>query len=228
MFTKTNILSACALLLLVSESYAGFGLETTRVIYHEKNNSEGVVAFNTDKGRNYLLQSWVEDKAGNVSPDFVSTPPLVKLRAEKKNTLQVTKVASLPADRESLYWLNVKFVAPSEEGQENVLRYSMTNRIKILYRPAALDNSRDIETYANKLDWSVSGNRLTVNNNTPYYVNVSKITVNNQEVKLPSEYISPKSAETITAPQVIKAPANVKLTYINDYGKAVELNYSAK
>ncbi|MBA5838935.1 fimbria/pilus periplasmic chaperone, partial [Morganella morganii] len=50
------------------------------------------------------------------------------------------------ADRESLYWLNVKFVAPSEEGQENVLRYSMTNRIKILYRPAALDNSRDIET----------------------------------------------------------------------------------
>ncbi|WP_239670171.1 fimbrial biogenesis chaperone [Morganella morganii] len=174
------------------------------------------------------MQSWVEDKAGNVSPDFVSTPPLVKLRAEKKNTLQVTKVASLPADRESLYWLNVKFVAPSEEGQENVLRYSMTNRIKILYRPAALDNSRDIETYADKLDWSVSGNRLTVNNSTPYYVNVSKITVNNQEVKLPSGYISPKSVETITVPQAIKAPANVKLTYINDYGKAVELSYSAK
>lgn len=119
-------------------------------------------------------------------------------------------------------------MAPSEEGQENVLRYSMTNRIKILYRPAALDNSRDIETYADKLDWSVSGNRLTVNNSTPYYVNVSKIIVNNQEVKLPSGYISPKSAETITAPQVIKAPANVKLTYINDYGKAVELHYSAK
>ncbi|HHN8366557.1 TPA: fimbrial biogenesis chaperone [Morganella morganii] len=95
MFTKTNILSACALLLLVSESYAGFGLETTRVIYHEKNNSEGVVAFNTDKGRNYLLQSWVEDKAGNISPDFVSTPPLVKLRAEKKEYITGHKSSAI-------------------------------------------------------------------------------------------------------------------------------------
>lgn len=227
MFTKTNITAAC-LLLLVSTSYAGFGLETTRVIYHEKNNSEGVVAFNTDKGRNYLLQSWVEDKAGNVSSDFVSTPPLVKLRAEKKNTLQVTKVASLPADRESLYWLNVKFVAPGEEGRENVLRYSMTNRIKIIYRPSVLDNNRDIETGMNTLAWSVSGNRLTVNNPAPYYVNISKITVNNQEVKLPSGYLSPKSTETLTVPQAIKLPTNIKMTYINDYGKAVELNYSAK
>ena len=227
MFTKTNITAAC-LLLLVSTSYAGFGLETTRVIYHEKNNSEGVVAFNTDKGRNYLLKSWVEDKAGNVSSDFVSTPPLVKLRAEKKNTLQVTKVASLPADRESLYWLNVKFVAPGEEGRENVLRYSMTNRIKIIYRPSVLDNNRDIETGMNTLAWSVSGNRLTVNNPAPYYVNISKITVNNQEVKLPSGYLSPKSTETLTVPQAIKLPTNIKMTYINDYGKAVELNYSAK
>ncbi|EPW8573385.1 fimbrial biogenesis chaperone [Morganella morganii] len=228
MFTKTNIITASVLLLLVSKSYAGFGLETTRVIYHEKNNSEGVVAFNTDKGRNYLLQSWVEDKAGNVSSDFVATPPLVKLRAEKKNTLQVTKVASLPADRESLYWLNVKFVAPGEEGRENVLRYSMTNRIKIIYRPSVLDNNRDTETGTDKLEWSVSGNRLTVNNPAPYYVNISKITVNNQEIKLPSGYLSPKSTETLTVSQAIKLPANIKMTYINDYGKAVELNYSAK
>ncbi|WP_247715863.1 hypothetical protein [Morganella morganii] len=45
---------------------------------------------------------------------------------------------------------------------------------------------------------------------------------------MPAGYISPKSVETITVPQAIKAPANVKLTYINDYGKAVELSYSAK
>lgn len=96
MFTKTNIITASVLLLLVSKSYAGFGLETTRVIYHEKNNSEGVVAFNTDKGRNYLLQSWVEDKAGNVSSDFVATPPLVKLRAEKRTHYRSQKWPHYP------------------------------------------------------------------------------------------------------------------------------------
>lgn len=84
MFTKKITISVLTCLLFTVKSYAGFGLETTRLVYHEKNNSEGVVAFNTDKNRNYLLQSWVEDNAGKVSSDFVSTPPLLKLRAEKE------------------------------------------------------------------------------------------------------------------------------------------------
>ncbi|GAA0349587.1 molecular chaperone [Morganella psychrotolerans] len=227
MFTKKITISVLTCLLFTVKSYAGFGLETTRLVYHEKNNSEGVVAFNTDKNRNYLLQSWVEDKAGKVSPDFVSTPPLLKLRAEQKNTLQVTKVVNLPSDRESLYWLNVKFVAPSSEGKENVLRYSMTNRIKIIYRPESLDN-KDIETYVDKLTWSVSGNTLTVKNPTPYYVNVSKLVINNQEIKLSDGYLTPKSEETLKLSGTTNAPAHIRLTYINDYGKAIEKNVSVK
>ncbi|WP_413495641.1 molecular chaperone [Morganella psychrotolerans] len=227
MFTKNITISVLTCILFTVKSYAGFGLETTRLVYHEKNNSEGVVAFNTDKNRNYLLQSWVEDKTGKVSPDFVSTPPLLKLRAEQKNTLQVTKVVNLPSDSESLYWLNVKFVAPSSEGKENVLRYSMTNRIKIIYRPASLDN-KDIETYIDKLTWRVSGNTLIVKNPTPYYVNISKLAINNQEIKIPDSYLIPKSEETLKLPGTINAPAHVRLTYINDYGKAIEKNVSVK
>lgn len=227
MFTKKITISVLTCLLFTVKSYAGFGLETTRLVYNEKNNSEGVVAFNTDKNRNYLLQSWVEDKAGKVSPDFVSTPPLLKLRAEQKNTLQVTKVVNLPSDKESLYWLNVKFVAPSSEGQENVLRYSMTNRIKIIYRPASLDN-KDIETYVDKLTWNVSGNSLTVKNPTPYYVNVSKLVINNQEIKLPDGYLTPKSEEKLILSGTKNSPAHIRLIYINDYGKAIEKNVSVK
>lgn len=228
MFTKKIIISASIFILFTAKSYAGFGLETTRLIYQEKNNSEGVVAFNTDKNKNYLLQSWVEDNTGNVSSDFVSTPPLLKLRAEQKNTLQVTKVINLPSDRESLYWLNVKFVAPSREGQENILRYSMTNRIKIIYRPTSLDSNKNIETYVDKLTWSLSGKTITIKNTTPYYVNVSKILINNQEVKLPDGYLTPKSEATIKSENTVNDSDYIKLTYINDYGKAIERTFSFK
>ena len=141
MFTKTNILSACALLLLVSESYAGFGLETTRVIYHEKITARVLLPLIPTKAEIIFCSHGLKIKQ-EMSALILFQHHHSSNYGLKKNTLQITKVASLPADRESLYWLNVKFVAPSEEGQENVLRYSMTNRIKILYRPAALDNSR--------------------------------------------------------------------------------------
>lgn len=52
------------------------------------------------------------------------------------------KVSTLPSDKESLYWLNVKFVAPSSEDLEHVLRYSMTNKIKLIYRPTALSDKK--------------------------------------------------------------------------------------
>lgn len=178
-----------------STSYAGFGLETTRVIYHEKENSEGVVAFNTDKNRNYLLQSWVEDKNGKITQDFAVTPPLIKLKSEQKNTIQLTKIASLPSDQEALYWLNVKFVAPSSEDLENVLRYSMTNKIKLIYRPTALSDKK-LEDVVNELTWSRSTAGVKVVNPTPFYINIAKIKINNREVEAPS-YLEPRSETVI-------------------------------
>ena len=41
--------------------------------------------------------------------------------AQQKNTLQVTKNTTLPNDIESMYWINVKFVAPSNENLELII-----------------------------------------------------------------------------------------------------------
>lgn len=224
MFAKKNILSASLFFLFTVNSYAGFGLETTRLVYNEKNKSEGVVAFNTDKNRNYLLQSWIEDANGNVSPDFVTTPPLLKLRAEQKNTLQVTKVTGMPADRETLYWLNVKFVAPSSEDQENVLRYSMTNKIKVIYRPDSLPG-KNLDPAAEKLVWKAGGRTVTVKNPTPYYINISGIRINQRDVPFTQGYFAPFSDTAVALPSPAVRNAPVSVMYINDYGKSIEKQF---
>lgn len=224
MFTKKVILSASLIFLFTVKSYAGFGLETTRLVYNEKNKSEGVVAFNTDKNRNYLLQSWIEDANGKISPDFVTTPPLLKLRAEQKNTLQVTKVAGLPADRETLYWLNVKFVAPGSEDQDNVLRYSMTNKIKVIHRPDTL-SGKDLDPAAEKLIWKAGDRTVTVKNPTPYYINISGIKINQRDVPVTQGYFAPFSDTPLSLPSSAARNAPVSVMYINDYGKSIEKQF---
>jgi P pilus assembly chaperone PapD len=72
--------------------------------------------------------------------------------------LSVFYSGSLPQDKESLFWLNIKAI-PSASKQENSLQIAVKTRIKLIYRPAALKASTP-EEQANKLTWSRSGNKL--------------------------------------------------------------------
>ncbi|QAV23440.1 fimbrial biogenesis chaperone [Proteus hauseri] len=208
----------------VTSSFAGFGLETTRVIYNEQSNNEGFVAFNTDKDTNYLLQSWIEDLNGKVTQSFVITPPLLKLVAQQKNTLQVTKNTTLPNDVESMYWINVKFVAPSNENLENVLRYSMTNKIKLIYRPQSLSNI-NVEEEVKALKWSVKNGNLVVVNNSPFFVNIGKIFINNSEIEENPGYLPPKSETVIKTNKTPNNQSKIQLLYIDDFGKGVPVDF---
>lgn len=196
MILKNTLLGLGLIFSSITSCFAGFGLETTRVVYNETNNNEGFVAFNDDKNTNYLLQSWVEDLNGKLTQDFVITPPLIKLMAQQKNTLQVTKNTILSNDVESMYWINVKFVAPSNENLENVLRYSLTNRIKLIYRPQSLKNV-NIEKEIKELKWNVKNNSLVVSNNSPYFVNIGKLIVDGKEIEKTPSFLSPKSETAI-------------------------------
>lgn len=222
---KKTLLGLGLILGSITSSFAGFGLETTRVIYNEQSKSEGFVAFNSDKNTNYLLQSWIEDLNGKLTQNFVITPPLLKLIAQQKNTLQVTKNTALPNDIESMYWINVKFVAPSNESLENVLRYSMTNRIKLIYRPQPLQNI-NIEKEVNSLKWSIKNGNLSVNNNSPIFVNIGKIYINKVEIKDAPGYLSPKSEITIKTNKPINNKDKIQLLYIDDFGKSIPVDFS--
>ncbi|WP_193015731.1 molecular chaperone [Proteus sp. FME41] len=225
MILKKTLLGLGLIISSITSSFAGFGLETTRVIYNETNNNEGFVAFNSDKNTNYLLQSWVEDLNGKLTQDFVITPPLIKLIAQQKNTLQVTKNTTLPNDIESMYWVNVKFVSPSNENLENVLRYSMTNRIKLIYRPQSLNNT-NIEDKIKELKWNVKNNSLMVSNNSPYFINIGKLIIDEKEIEKVPSFLSPKSETTININKTFSGKEKIKLFYIDDFGKSLPIEFS--
>lgn len=217
---KNNLL-AILFLSTTQSIYAGTGLETTRVIFSEKDRSQSVVAFNTDKKHSYLAQSWIENEQGKISPDFITTPPIIKLRAEQKNTIQITKNAVLKSDQESLYWLNVKFIPPIDADAENILKFSMTHRIKLIYRPNIL-SKQSLEDEVKKLTWEVQNNQLILNNPTAFYINLASIEVDGKEIKS-SNYIAPHSQNKITLASIAKQQSQVGITYINDYGKSILL-----
>lgn len=226
MFIKSIILGFSLFFLSTTISFAGFGLEATRVIFNEGNNSASVVAFNTDKNINFLVQSWIENGEDQMTTDFVTTPPIFKLKAEHKNTIQITKNSNPASNKETLYWINVKFIAPQSKNAENILRYSMSNKIKLIYRPLALKNI-DIQKEVEGLIWENKNGELSVRNNSPIYINIANIKINNQELEAPS-YFPPHS--TVKVKSTIKLDVNnsVTMRYINDYGTTINQNFTFK
>lgn len=219
-----NAIKVFTLIGLVSvQSYAGIGLETTRVIYNQNDKNASVTAFNTDANTGFLLQSWVEGADRKLSPDFVVTPPLMKLGQDKKNTLNISKVADLSSkDVEQLYWLNVRFIPPGKENSENVLRFSLTNQIKLIYRPKVLEKI-EFSKEVKKIIWTVNGDKLLVNNPTPYIVNLNSINIDTQPVEKIT-YLLPQTETGFQLKSKVSGNPKIEFSYINDYGAVITLN----
>ena len=102
--------------LFASYAYAdnalgGVSLGATRIIYPIDAKQVSLPVINHGKKDRYLINSWAEDKNDQKTKDFIITPPLFVAEANTENTLRVINVATtLPNDRESVYWMNVKAI----------------------------------------------------------------------------------------------------------------------
>ncbi|CCJ78695.1 molecular chaperone [Cronobacter muytjensii] len=209
---KFIILSA--LLMATSVAQAGVVVGGTRLIYPGDKKESSLIVSNSDD-INYLIQSSVEATDGSKAP-FLVTPPLFRLNARQDNILRVIFTgASLPQDRESLYWLNVKSIPSTAKQQDqNTLQIAIKTRIKLIYRPAAITGKP--EEAANHLQWRRNGNTLIVNNTSPYYMNFQSITLGGKT--LPKiGYAAPKSETRFEIPATISGNT-VSWKIINDYG----------
>ena len=113
------MLLTCAALSL--QAKAAVALGATRVVYPAGQKQVQLAVTNNDEKSTFLIQSWVENSAGQKDGRFVITPPLFSMQGKKENTLRIIDATNnqLPRDRESLFWLSVKAIPAMDKSKTN-------------------------------------------------------------------------------------------------------------
>lgn len=211
-------------------AFASVVINQTRVIYPGDMKFVSVQLVN-ESDKTHLVQSWLDEGDPSAAPEkikvpFSITPPVVKMDAHSGQTLKITGIntASLPADRESVFWLNVLDVPPKPEGSaDNYLQVAIRNRIKVFYRPASLQelDSSVIE----KVSISTSGSHACLKNNSPYFLTIPQV-VAWQGGQLKQERTDNLLSDTVfippfgcaLVPDKIRSGTQYRLTWLDDYG----------
>ncbi|WP_373226783.1 molecular chaperone [Enterobacter cloacae complex sp. ESBL7] len=213
----------------------GIALGGTRLIF-DGSNDAATLSVNNGSTGTWLMRFWVSpygDKGNEAGADgkggaaaslpFVVTPPLYRLDPQGAVELRVNRVSdTLPADRESVYYLNSLAIPPKkgDKGYSKAvtsgLQFAVNTRIKLIYRPAALKDAAVVKALPGKLTVSADGKTLTVKNPTPYYITMVSLAVDGKAVAA--------DKDTMVAPfGTLSVPSSVahgKLTYftVDDRG----------
>lgn len=224
---------ASGLFLTSQASAEGISLGGTRLVFDGAKNSASMPVKNSAKKETWLMRFWVSpyDSSTESSPQqqsgksmpFVVTPPLYRLDPESSVQLRVNKVSeTLPADRESVYYLNALAIPPKkgakkyEKEVSNAVQFAVNTRVKLFYRPAGLNNRKAVNAAPEKLTVQSQGKTVSVSNPTPYFVTMVQVYVNGRAVDSKidtmiapfSKLVLPSSAEH----------GNLRFQTINDYG----------
>ncbi|WP_054911954.1 MULTISPECIES: molecular chaperone [Pseudomonas] len=222
-------LNLCFLLALLplwhsTAANAAINVGATRVIYDGANNETNLTVSNREDTSPYLVQSWVS-RFGSSNQDsveeFIVTPPLFRLDANKENILRIIFMGGkdVPQDRESLYLMNVKAIPAMSDDQKdkNVLQIALKTSIKLFYRPAGLKGS--LKEAVAQVGWRAQTGTLAFNNASRLHVVISQLKLNGQLVPNAPEVLRPGEAGQLPVPA--KAGDTLSLSYIDDYGSVV-------
>jgi len=206
----------------------------TRVVFSAQEN-EVTVRLTNDNSQPALVEAWIDDGDVNSTPDkanapFLITPPLFRMEPQKDQSLRIIGTsAHLPADRESLFWLNVLEIPPKPSGMEmqgkNTLQFAIRSRLKLFYRPAHLPG--DVLKAPELVTWKAVANgsdyALEVRNPTVYHITFVQLSldVDGKHYTTDSGMVDPLGTLRLPVKGLTHAPAAgtvVGYDIINDFG----------
>lgn len=232
---------ACAIGSFATLASASVVITGTRVIY-PSTEREVTVKLTNDGTEPALVQSWIDDGDDSTAAQqrampFTLTPPVFRLDPAKGQTLRVAYThEALPADRESVYWLNVLEIPPKAKADDNrnMLQMAFRSRIKLFFRPAGLEG--DANDAPSKVTWTIAktadGKHVAIiaKNPTPYHVNVVSAGVDaggKTHASAPG-MIDPRGQREFVLPDLRAVPdgnARIRFETVNDFGANVSGAY---
>ncbi|EOG1984938.1 TPA: fimbria/pilus periplasmic chaperone [Proteus mirabilis] len=216
-----------------SQTFAAISLDRTRIIFNSEQKSVSLTISNKNNQLPYLAQGWIENEQGKkVSTPFAILPPIQRLEPEKSSQLRIEalpEVKKLPQDRESIFYFNLREIPPKSD-KPNVLQLALQSKIKLFYRPSSIEltSTEKVNTpWQNQLVLLKKGNNYIIDNPTPFFITiVGAKKANGQRIsnEFKAVMVSPFNSIPLGV-FVDKLGNNPKLTYVNDYGGRVELDF---
>lgn len=202
-------------ILTASQAMAAFTLNGTRFIYDEGRKNISVEVSNVTD-HTYGGQVWVDNTTTPSSEVyFTPAPSFFKVEGKEKQIVRLLNINSdLPADRESLFWLNVQEIPPAPKEGGNVLALALNTQVKLFYRPKNIKEGRDKA----EQQLEISGTKLK--NPTPYYFAITSVSVNGIKIK-PSSSLDKKLSQMAPFSEVDigqTLSGTVVIEAIDDYG----------
>jgi len=215
--------------LLAGAAHASVVIGTTRIIYPAAAPEVTVQLFNRDEAP-ALLQVWLDDGDADADPQhiqvpFIISPAMFRIEPEKGQSLRLMYTQeALPADRESLFWLNVLQVPPKVEGAANSLQMAIRTRIKLMFRPDGLAG-RAAAAPA-QVRWTLQRSEgqwfVQAQNPSPFVVNLGEVnlTVAGRTLEAGAGHVLPfaNSRFTVQGDPGEVAAASISYIALDDYG----------
>lgn len=217
-----------------AHSQASVVIGGTRMVY-PADDREITVKLTNEGTRPALVQVWMDEGDEKSTPDtadvpFTISPPIFRMDADKGQAVRIVYTRQpLPADRESLFWINVLEVPPKAENSDerNLLQFAFRTRIKLFFRPNGLGG--DAATAPSRLSWKLvpgtdgKGHALQVSNPTAFHVSFAQVALKQGEQSLGGQgggMVAPNATSVFQLKDVsqIGGDAQAEFTVINDYG----------
>lgn len=221
------------LLLAGGTAQARLALSATRVVI-DGSGREGGISVRNAGASPTLVQAWVDDGHAERSPEQLATPfqlvpPLLRIDAGGSRRLRVMVIQpdALPADRESLYWLNVVEVPrtaavegdATADGGAGELRVVVRTRLKLIHRPATVTG--EAADAIRQLDWRLSpdGRLLSVHNPSPRVTSLSQVRAEGAgTVDIGDGVVLPGATRQFVLPAGGSELGALALEWIDDHG----------
>jgi fimbrial chaperone protein len=226
--------ASCALAIagawLAGTAHASIVPDRTRVIFNEGEPS-AVVTLANNSASPYLVQSWIEDPHGQrIASPLMAVPPLQRIEPNERTVLRIARLpgGDLPADRESVFYLNVREIPPKTDAQ-NALQIALHTQMKLFWRPKGVQPARGEDpTLPMTVRVDKAAHRLVFDNPTPYHVTIVGLKTGANATPLSFDPVMVNPMSTAHAPFGDAAPASLFVTHVDDYGGQVAVEYACE